>query len=392
MKFPISLMALALTVCSVSASDFDKVLNTVVSNNMALKYADAENQAAIASLKSENTLDAPEIGFESLWGAKGIGDKRNFSISQGFDWPGVYAARREAIRKSQTAMQYLQESAMIEARQEVRLLLIDIIYTKQRIAATEKICDGLSSLQKTFRKAVDEGNETKLDYNKSVIEKIAAERELKTLRGEYAAMLASLRAMNGGKDVEDLVASVGNVYPEVDLASLRPDVENIRAKDPAIAAMKADAEVQKSLLKVEKRSLLPGFTLGYSHEWEMGDRFNGFSVAVSLPFITGNKKVKASRLQVRASEMQQEMELIRLSAAMSGDYEKALLYRELLDQYEDIMNDNSDFELLKKAFDGGQINFLTYMQELNYFLAARRDFLETLYNYNCALARLQRYN
>ena len=392
MKFPISLMALALTVCSVSASDFDKVLNTVVSNNMALKYADAENQAAIASLKSENTLDAPEIGFKSLWGATGIGDKRNFSISQGFDWPGVYTARREAIRKSQAAMQYLQESAMIEARQEVRLLLIDIIYAKQRIAATEKICDGLSSLQKTFRKAVDEGNETKLDYNKSVIEKIAAERELKTLRGEYAAMLASLRAMNGGKDVEDLVASVGNVYPEVDLASLRPDVENIRAKDPAIAAMKADAEVQKSLLKVEKRSLLPGFTLGYSHEWEMGDRFNGFSVAVSLPFITGNKKVKASRLQVRASEMQQEMELIRLSAAMSGDYEKALLYRELLDQYEDIMNDNSDFELLKKAFDGGQINFLTYMQELNYFLAARRDFLETLYNYNCALARLQRYN
>lgn len=350
MKFSISLMALTLSVCSASASDFDKVLNTVVSNNMALKYADAENQAAIASLKSENTLDAPEIGFESLWGAKGIGDKRNFSISQGFDWPGVYTARREAIRKSQAAMQYLQESAMIEARQEVRLLLIDIIYAKQRIAATEKICDGLSSLQKTFRKAVDEGNETKLDYNKSVIEKIAAERELKTLRGEYAAMLASLRAMNGGKDVEDLVASVGNVYPEVDLASLRPDVENIRAKDPAIAAMKADAEVQKSLLKVEKRSLLPGFTLGYSHEWEMGDRFNGFSVAVSLPFITGNKKVKASRLQVRASEMQQEMELIRLSAAMSGDYEKALQYRELLDQYEDIMNDNSDFELLKKAF------------------------------------------
>ncbi len=392
MKFSISLMALALSVCSASASDFDKVLNTVVSNNMALKYADAENQAAIASLKSENTLDAPEIGFESLWGAKGIGDKRNFSISQGFDWPGVYAARREAIRKSQTAMQYLQESAMIEARQEVRLLLIDIIYAKQRIAATEKICDGLSSLQKTFRKAVDEGNETKLNYNKSVIEKIAAERELKTLRGEYAAMLASLRAMNGGKDVEDLVASVGDVYPEVDLASLRPDVENIKVKDPAIAAMKADAEVQKSLLKVEKRSLLPGFTLGYSHEWEMGDRFNGFSVAVSLPFITGNKKVKASRLQVRASEMQQEMELIRLSAAMSGDYEKALQYRELLDQYEDIMNDNSDFELLKKAFDGGQINFLTYMQELNYFLAARRDFLETLYNYNCALARLQRYN
>ena len=95
--------------------------------------------------------------------ARNPGDKPNFSDLQGgLTVPGVYTARREAIRKSQAAMQYLQESAMIEARQEVRLLLIDIIYAKQRIAATEKICDGLSSLQKTFQKgAVDEGYETK---------------------------------------------------------------------------------------------------------------------------------------------------------------------------------------------------------------------------------------
>ena len=44
---------------------------------------------------------------------------------------------------------------------------------------------------------------------------------------------------NGGKDVEDLVASVGNVYPEVDLASLRPMHWKYQAKDPAIAAMKS---------------------------------------------------------------------------------------------------------------------------------------------------------
>ena len=65
----------------------------------------------------------------------------------------------------------------------------------------------------------------------------------------------------------------------------------------------------------------------------MGDRFNGFSVSVSLPFLTGRKKVKAAELQYQAVEMQQELELIKLSANMSGDYEKALRYRELLDQY-----------------------------------------------------------
>lgn len=375
-----------------SASDFDRVLETVVSNNLSLKYAESENKAAIAAMKAENTLEAPEIGFESLWGAKGIGDKRNFSISQGFDWPGVYAARRDAIRKSQSAMQFLSESSQLETRQEVRLLLIDIIYTKQRIASTEKICEGLASMMTAFKKAMEEGNETRLDYNKAVIEKIAAERELKTLKGEYASLLASLQVLNGGHDVADLVMALGETYPEADLASLRPDLENLRAKDPAIAAVKAQAEAEKSLVRMEKRSLLPGFSLSYNHEWEMGDRFNGFSISMSLPFLTGKKNVKAALLRSQTAEMQQEMELIRLSAAMSGDYDKALQLRELLDQYEGVMNDDSDFVLLKKAFDGGQINFLTYMQELNFFLGARRDFLETLYNYHQTVARLQRYN
>ena len=81
-------------------------------------------------------------------GAKGIGRQTQFSILKGLTGRGVYTARREAIRKSQAAMQYLRESAMIEARQEVRLLLIDIIYAKQRIAATEKICDGLLLFRK----------------------------------------------------------------------------------------------------------------------------------------------------------------------------------------------------------------------------------------------------
>ena len=271
-------------------------------------------------------------------------------------------------------------------------MLIDIIYTRQRISATEKICDGLESMMSIFKKAVEEGNETRLDYNKAVIEKIAAERELKSLRGEYASLLASLQILNGGKDVSALAETLGDTYPDVDLPALRPDVGNLRSKDPAIAAMKAQADAQKSLVKVEKRALLPGFALSYNHEWEMGDRFNGFSVSVSLPFLTGRKKVKAAELQYQAVEMQQELELIKLSANMSGDYEKALRYRELLDQYEGVMNDDSNFELLRKAFDGGQINFLTYMQELNFFLGARRDFLETQYNYYQTVARLQRYN
>lgn len=388
----LGLTILSLIPFSIYASDFDKVLNTIVDNNYAIKYGEMTRLASIADMKAENTVEPPEVSFENLWGSRGIGDKRNFSVSQSFDWPGIYSARREAIRKSETAMQFLKESELLDVRMDVRLLLIDIIYAKQRLNTSRKICEGLAELSASYKKAAEDGSATRLDYNKSVIERINAERELKLLEGEYATLLSSLRTMNGGKDVSGLIEILGDNYPLVDLASLRPDVETLRQKDPSQAAAMASIDVQKSLIKIENRALLPGITLGYLHEWEMGDNFNGFSVSLSLPFLTGKKKVNAAKMKLTTLEIEKEMSLIRLGNELMGEYENACSLRKLLDEYEEVVCGNSNIALLKKALDGGQINFMTYMQEVNFFLTAHRDFHEVLYKYNVSLARLQRYN
>lgn len=388
----ISILLLSLLPSVTYASDFDDVLDTVMSNNLSLRYTVADNAANLEELKAENTLEAPEISFENLWGAKGAGDKRNFSVSQSFDWPGVYAARREAIRKSETAMQYLRESERLDTRMEIRTTLIDIINVRQRIETTRKICDALSKMSDYYKKAVAEGNETRLDYNKAVIEHINSVRELKSLESEQSVLLSSLRALNGGKEVGALVEKLGHHYPSVELESLRPDREALRMKDPGVAAARAAIDAQKSLVKIEKRSLLPGFSVGYNHEWEGGESFNGFSVSMTLPFLTRRKNVKAASLRLEARAFEQEMNLIKVSSELQSEYETAFELRELLREYRGVMDDDSNFELLKKALDAGQISFLTYMQELNYFLSARRDFLEAHYRYHLALARLQRYN
>lgn len=85
------------------------------------------------------------------------------------------------------------------------------------------------------------------------------------------------------------------------------------------------------------------------------------------------------------------MSLIKIASELQGEYDVACELRELLREYRGVINDDSNIELLRKALDSGQINFLTYMQELNYFLSARRDFLEAHYRYHIAVARLQRY-
>ena len=387
----LSILLLCFSPSISSASDFDDVLSTIVSNNLSLKNAVAVDEASIAEMKAENTLEAPEFSYENLFGAKGIGDKRNFSLSQSFDWPGVYAARSQAVKKSESAMQYLRESGVLDLRRDVRVALIDMINIRQQIATTSKICDGLAVMSEYYKKASEEGNETRLDYNKAVVEHINAVRELKTLKADSSVIAATLRDLNGGKEVKELIARVGLNYPHADLSSLIPERESIRMKDPSVAASRVSIEAQKALVKVEKRSLLPGFSVAYLHEWEMGDNFNGFSVSVTLPFLTGRSKVKAASMRLASQNLGEEMAVIKIYSEMQADYETAVELRELLREYRGVMSDDSTFELLRKALDVGQINFLTYMQELNYFLAARRDFLEAHYRYHLAVARLQRY-
>lgn len=376
---------------TIQADNFSEVMNTIVANNLAGKYNLASDAAKVEEMKGENTLEAPEVEFEHVWGAEGIGNKWSLSVSQSFDWPGVYAARREAIRTSQTAMQYLRESALMDVRMEVRLALIDVIYTRQKINAMTGLSESMESLVETYRTAMEKGEQTRLDYNKAVIEKIDVDRELKSLEGEYGVLLSSLETLNGGNSVDELVARLGDKYPDWTLSDLVPNPELIKERDPQYAASMAALEANRSQAKVEKLSLYPGFSVGYVHEWEQGEKYNGFSVGMSLPFLYGKHKVKAAKFEAEALEVEAEMQLTQRMGELAGVYRQASTLAGFVERYEKVIHDESNLRLLKKALDGGQISVLTYLQEVHYFHSAHNDYLDTLYQYQQALAKLSRY-
>lgn len=383
--------ALLMQAFMLHADTFSDVMNTIVANNLTEKYSVASDAAKIEGMRGENTLDAPDVEFEHVWGGKGIGNKWSFSVSQSFDWPGVYAARREAIHTSQTAMQYLRESALMDVRMEVRLALVDIIYTRQKINAITVLAESMDRLVETYRAAVERGEQTRLDYNKAVIEKIYADRELKSLEGEYDILVSSLESLNGGKDVNELLKHLGDEYPGWTLADLVPNPELIRKRDPQYAAAMAALEAGRLQANVAKLSLYPGFSVGYVHENEQGEKYNGFSIGMSLPFLYGKNKVKASRFETEALALDAEIQLTQRMGELTGLYKQAVVLGDFVDKYEKVIHDESNLQLLKKAFDGGQISFLTYLQEVHYFYLANNDYLDTRHQYQQALAKLSRY-
>lgn len=374
------------------ADTFDEILSEVMYNNLTVRSENARAEAQVEGLYGENTLEAPEVEFSRVWNTESGGENKwSLSVSQSFDWPGVYAARREAARTAHSAMHFLRESTLLDLRQETRSLLIDIIHNAQLIEMQSQLAERMDSMEIYYKKAAEAGAETRLDYNKTVLERIATHRELNTLKASRAALLASLQNLNGGMDVTDMVIRLGSTYPIMPAPGIL-SAETIRERDPQIAAAQASLDAAESMVKVEKRSRIPGFSIGYEHEVEGTETFNGFSIGITLPMWGRKHQIKASKLEAEAALMDAEMALTRRMAEMDADRRQLDALRATIDEYEPVINDKTNYELLQKALKAGQINFLTFIQESNYFIAARRDYIDTLYEYNLTLSRLNRYN
>lgn len=386
------LLSLSLTSLAASASVFDDVVNELVGNNLGLRLETVRSEASVESMKAENTLEGPEIEFGRVWGAKAeYGNKWDLSVSQGFDWPGLYAARREAARTATTAMQVLREADLLDARRDARALLIDYVHNTQVLNLQREIADNIDSMVVYYRRAAEEGLETRLDYNKTVLERISVHRELHNLESERESIVSSLQEFNGGLDVDQLLAKVGDDYPDLDIPRLPAALSVMRERDPRYAAAKAQAEAAESLVKVDRLSAYPGFSIGFAHNTEGDEHFNGFSVGITLPTWSRRHSSKAARLEAEAALMDADIALHKRKASLVADCRRIDSYRMVLDEYAPVVGDKSYYELLRKALKAGQISFLTYIEELNYFIAAHRDYLDVLYEYNLAIARTKYY-
>lgn len=388
----ITVALMVATYVSVMASDFDRALNILVSNNLEAKINSRRGEAEIETLKSENILEGPEAEFSRVWGTnEEVGNKMAISVSQGFDWPGLYAARRKAIRTAESALEFLRQSTMLETRRDARMLLVDYIHNSQLIEIQQLYAARLDSMESYYKKASEEGLETKLDYNKTVIERIGIHRDLHQLERDRQALLVKIQAFNGGISPEEILSIIGNEYPTVNKSRLISSIQLIEERDPGIAAARLQETAARQNMKVEKLSGLPGFSVGYEHETELGGGFNGFSVGIKLPSWSRKHSRKAALIEAELAAGDLEIVLRQRKADFESDLAQLDYYEHSISEYEPIVKDESPLILLRKALEAQQITLLNYMDEANYFLQAHRDYLDLVYEYQLTVARLSYY-
>lgn len=380
--------AIIIAVISTHAKSFNDILYDIAANNPELATSVAQNESDIINLKSENNLPDPEIGYEHKWGKEG--EKWGIGINQSFEWPGVYSARKKVINSSSEAIEYLNKTNYLNKLVDIKLLLIDIINQRKQLSLIYQLENQIDTLTIKYEHGLKQGEVTKLDINKLKIEKIALTRQRKSIDNQLNILKASLMAENGGKDISSILTNLSS-YPEETILPEEKYEQMLKENDPQVAQLSSMAKAQEFNSKALRMSKLPGVSIGYKLENELGAYFNGFSIGISIPTFSKRHKKDAIVASQKAITLQSNAYEIEKLAQIKVQRSNAIsLYLEM-EQLRPTLENNDNILLLKKALDGGQISLITYIQEVNFFLEAQKNYLDVEYNYYQLLASLNKY-
>jgi outer membrane protein TolC len=381
--------ATLLTVTASGQNAFDNIINEVIDNNPELAAKRAELNADIQETKSENNLPDPAVDFAHKWGVGSAENRWDLSVTQEFEWFGVYGARSRAANAQTDAFQKLHAAQLAEKAQETKLLLIDLVNARQRVDLFTSIVKNIDSLTELNKRMFQRGEATLIDLNKLRMEKFSYSMQLETAQAELVSLKQSLYALNNGQFINtDALTD----YPAETLLDEQSYLKAAETANPQLASLTAQAEATRMLVNVEKRKRLPGFSVGYVHEKEGQESFNGFSVGVKLPVFSTRHKVAAAQARAEAQSEATTAYLATLRADIIATYATAKKESRNINEYRDIFCSNDYIAMLNKSYYGGQMTTIELLTEINYYCEGLIEYYDLQHSYQLHLATLNRFN
>lgn len=365
---------------------FDELVSTIVSNSPTLEASRARMASELESVKADNALPDPQIEFERLW-RSGEGENRwSAGISQEIDWPGTYSARKNTA----VSLREAQEAQICSEERNERLraaqLLVEIISANKEIALLSEINSSMKELQDKYMLAWENGETTILDVNKIKIETIRSAAALESAQSRLRSLQGELKAM-AGADASTITVPADLEFPYTVLQNENDYMAALQTA-PEIRMLQRMAEVARNETSIAKSTRFPGLSIGYSHAYEDGAHFNGFSIGLSLPVWSRTHKINATAASELSARFTMIARTAELENSLQADYANACSLESQMNDFGPVVDGVNNLALLHKALLGGELNLLSYIQEVNYFLEAQLDYLNIRKEYTLVAIRL----
>lgn len=381
----IILAAMAFTaVVSAKAQDINSVLKSVEQNNMELKALLKGNEAADIENKSQNTLEDLSIEYSPFFQSETSGiASSELVITQGFDFPTLYGARKKAGQLQRNVLDMQYQTARRDILVNAKKLCLDIInYNKQKQLLQErrKNADELLAM---FELKFKNGDATSLELNKIKLDRMNLETELVQADTKHANAMQQLQALNGGQPIEVNMTE----YPQAPADDEVTMYEKAVATDWTIRTAQASVLAAEQDVKVNKQSWIPKFEIGYRRNTEGDNASNGFLIGGSIPLFSSKNKVKIAKARQTEAVMQHANARINAENSARTMINQMKQLKASADAY-DVPLMRQTLKLLRTAVENGEISVTEYYVEADNIYKNMITYMDIERQYQDALTEI----
>lgn len=382
-KIILAAMAFA-AVVSAKAQDINAVLKSVEQNNMELKALLKGNEAADIENKSQNTLEDLSIEYSPFFQSETSGiASSELVITQGFDFPTIYGARKKAGQLQRNVLDMQYQTARRDILVNAKKLCLDIInYNKQKQLLQErrKNADELLAM---FEFKFKNGDATSLELNKIKLDRMNLETELVQADTKHANAMQQLQALNGGLPIEVNMTE----YPQAPADDEVTMYEKAVATDWTVRTAQASVLAAEQDVKVNKQSWIPKFEIGYRRNTEGDNASNGFLIGGSIPLFSSKNKVKIAKARQTEAVMQHANACINAENSARTMINQMKQLKASADAY-DVPLMRQTLKLLRTAVENGEISVTEYYVEADNIYKNMITYMDIERQYQDALTEI----
>lgn len=371
-------------VVSAKAQDINAVLKSVEQNNMELKALLKGNEAADIENKSQNTLEDLSIEYSPFFQSETSGiASSELVITQGFDFPTLYGARKKAGQLQRNVLDMQYQTARRDILVNAKKLCLDIInYNKQKQLLQErrKNADELLAM---FELKFKNGDATSLELNKIKLDRMNLETELVQADTKHANAMQQLQALNGGLPIEVNMTE----YPQAPADDEVTMYEKAVATDWTVRTAQASVLAAEQDVKVNKQSWIPKLEIGYRRNTEGDNASNGFLIGGSIPLFSSKNKVKIAKARQTEAVMQHANARINAENSARTMINQMKQLKASADAY-DVPLMRQTLKLLRTAVENGEISVTEYYVEADNIYKNMITYMDIERQYQDALTEI----
>ena len=391
MKQFIIILVIVSASCSNVYSQYkiDGILAEIEKNSTELSALRKKMEAEKFGNKTNIYLQNPEVEFNYLWGhPTSIGNRKDFSIKQTFDFPTSYSYRNQISDLKNEQLYLVYQKKMKNTLLKARLICVDLVYYNSLKFEFSKRLIQAKNNENAYKLRLDKGEANILEYNKSLLNLLNISSGLESVEIERNYLLSELILLNGGQIIELRDSTF-------ELVSLNPDFEqwfaSAEQNNLVLSWLKKDIKIKEATTKLNRAISLPKFQAGYMSENVIGQEFQGISVGMTIPLWENKNKLKFAKANIVASESIVVDNKLKFYNHLKALHSKIIGLQKNVNDYRKslLLLDNS--ELLKKALEMGEISLIEYILELSIYYDSVNKLHELERDMNKSMAELKLY-